>query len=200
VLKEKGFSREDLMSPHRALQLQQHILDAQLQAEISVKADEPSGWYICDRSGLDPIVYAQVLVGSSAAENMLASDAWQKLEHKMKSGVVVLCEAGCTWLVDDGVRLMPRELDEWMRVDAAFRELLRARGIPFTVISKDVISMPERVKKVQEAIRFGCSNGQEGPQPGQTGLSTRANGGGQCAADASETVLKGNECHAEPCP
>lgn len=36
VLKEKGFTREDITtSPSRALQLQRHILDAQLHAECS---------------------------------------------------------------------------------------------------------------------------------------------------------------------
>lgn len=159
VLKEKDFTRNDLTtSPIRALQLQQHILDAQLQEECAKTDDTPSNWYICDRSGLDPIVYAQLFAGKSAAEDMLASEAWQALERKMKTGIVILCEAGCTWLIDDGIRLMPEGLDDWMRVDIAFRELLDARGIGYTIISKDVISLPERLEVVQEAIKAGNAN------------------------------------------
>jgi nicotinamide riboside kinase len=155
VLKEKGFTRDDLAtSPIRALQLQQHILDAQLHAEGAKNKTASSNWYICDRSGLDPNVYAQLFAGRSAAEDMLESEAWQALERRMKNGIVMLCEAGCTWLIDDGIRLMPDGLDDWMRVDS-FRELLDARGIAYTIIWKDVISLPERLKMVQDAIEAG---------------------------------------------
>lgn len=153
VLKEKGFNRDDITtSPARALQLQQHILDAQLRAESSQIDESTSNWYICDRSGLDPIVYAQLFAGKSAADDMLASKAWRTLEHYMKNGIVILCEAGCTWLTDDGIRLMPEGLDDWMRVDSTFRKLLDARGITYRIISKDMINLQERLETVRRVI------------------------------------------------
>ena len=156
VLKEKSFTREDITtSPSRALQLQTHILEAQLEAERSASNDTPPRWYICDRSGLDPIAYAQTFVGVEAADEMLASAAWMQLERRMKDGIVILCEAGCSWLVDDGTRLMPTGLEDWMRVDGAFRELLGARGIGYTGIPKDMVSLAERVELVKSAIKAG---------------------------------------------
>lgn len=151
VLREKGFSRDDMNTPARALQLQQCILEAQLNAEEAADAANPSPWYICDRSGLDPIAYAQVYAGQEAADQLLASSQWANIERRMRAGVVILCEAGCSWLVDDGTRLMT-SVDEWMRLDATFRELLEARHIGYTVIPKDMMCIDERVAAVKEAM------------------------------------------------
>ncbi|EMD86657.1 hypothetical protein COCC4DRAFT_73778 [Bipolaris maydis ATCC 48331] len=146
VLKKYNFKREDIATlPIRALQLQQRILAAQYDAETTACPAGASTWYICDRSGLDPIVYAKCLVGEHAAAEMLASESWRELEDRMKKSIVILCEAGCQWLKDDGVRLMPKDEVEWMRIDAAFRDLLRIRGIGFSVIPKDIANLEERV-------------------------------------------------------
>jgi nicotinamide riboside kinase len=155
VLREKQFNRHDITtSPSRALQLQKHILDAQFAAEkAAIGLDTPTAWYISDRSGLDPIVYAQLFVGEEAAGQMLASEEWRELEQRMKAGIVILCEAGCSWLVDDGTRLMPEGMEQWMRIDSVFHELLAARDIRYTVVPKDVVSLEARVKLVQECLR-----------------------------------------------
>jgi nicotinamide riboside kinase len=153
VLKEKAFSRDDITSSKaRALQLQQHILEAQFHAERTAST---SAWYICDRSGLDPIAYTRVFVGKEAADEMLACEQWVELERGMKKGIVVLCEAGCSWLVDDGTRLMPTGLEEWMRVDKAFRELLQERDIGYFVIPKDLVNLEERILLVKDAAKLG---------------------------------------------
>jgi nicotinamide riboside kinase len=153
VLKEKGFIREDITtSPTRALQLQQHILEAQHRAEATACASKTSSWFLCDRSGLDPIVYTKCFVGYEAVEELLASKTWLDLEARMKKSIVVLCEAGCHWLVDDGVRLMPNDLEEWTRVEAAFRDLLEKRGISYYIIPKDMADLGTRVRHVQALI------------------------------------------------
>ncbi|RYP92823.1 hypothetical protein DL770_001103 [Monosporascus sp. CRB-9-2] len=154
VLREKKFSRDDITnSPSRALQLQKYILEAQMEAEKAAStSDHPSPWYICDRSGLDPIAYARVFVGEEAADDMLASEAWQELEGRMKAGIVILCEAGCSWLVDDGTRLMPDGMEDWMRLDDAYRKLLAAREIDYIVCSRNLVSRADRVKLVQERL------------------------------------------------
>jgi nicotinamide riboside kinase len=154
VLKKYNFKREDIATlPIRALQLQQHILAAQYDAETTACPTGASTWYICDRSGLDPIVYTKYFVGEHAAAEMLASKFWRELENRMKEGVVILCEAGCEWLRDDGVRLMPKDEEEWMHIDAVFRDLLRIRGIRFSTMSKGTTNLEERVEHVKRKIK-----------------------------------------------
>ena len=151
VLKTFNFTRDDITtSPTRALQLQKHILKAQFEAEKEA-AQPPNPWYIADRSGIDPIVYASMFVGEVAAQEMLASDEWCKLEECMKRGIVFLCEAGTRWLLDDGIRLMPENEEKWMEVDQTFRRLLEAREIDYQVVSNQVSDINERVKAVIEA-------------------------------------------------
>jgi len=152
VLKQDNFTREDITScPIRALQLQQRILQAQFEAENAASTSSSSNWYISDRSGLDPIAYARVFVGERAAEELLASTMWGELERRMKTGIVVLCEAGCRWLVDDGTRLMPTDVEDWMIIDTAFRRLLDARGIRYILLSKE-LDISERVALVTDAL------------------------------------------------
>lgn len=153
VLKEKNYRREDITtSPTRSLELQWHILQAQYEAETAAGASDASTWYISDRSGLDPIVYAICYVGVEAAADMLRSRVWLELEDRMKEGIVILCEAGHHWLVDDGVRLMPNDAAEWTRVDTAFRDVLKMRGLNFSTVSKDMTDLKERVEHVQKLI------------------------------------------------
>jgi nicotinamide riboside kinase len=153
VFQKQGFTRNDLRnSKLRALQVQEYILEAQRNAESAASADTASTWYICDRSGLDPIVYAHMYVGAAAAADMLASDTWQYLERKMKQGIVFLCEAGCSWLVDDGTRLMPSGVEEWMKTESVFREQLVARDIKYSIVPRDMGSLQERVQLVKKTI------------------------------------------------
>lgn len=155
VLKTHNYTRDDIAnSPSRAFQLQKLILEAQCKAEeTALNTDQPSSWFISDRSGLDPVVYAKVFVGDHTVQELTSSDRWRTLEERMKNGLVVICEAGCIWLVDDGTRLMPRDLEDWMRVDTAFHEVLRAMAIDVIVISKTTIDLQQRVQIVLDAVK-----------------------------------------------
>jgi hypothetical protein len=84
--------------------------------------------------------------------DMLASDTWKCLERKMKQGIVFLCEAGCSWLVDDGTRLMPSGVEEWMKTESVFREQLVARDIKYSIVPRDMGSLQERVQLVKKTI------------------------------------------------
>lgn len=152
VLQEKNYTRDDITnSPVRALELQRHILEAQIVAERAADGSM-SSWLICDRSGLDPIAYASMFVGEETAEKLMASQAWRELEARMKIGLVVLCEAGCKWLEDDGTRLMPVGLEGWMQLDGVFRKLLDVRGIEYIVCGKDIVGLAERVELVKKNL------------------------------------------------
>jgi nicotinamide riboside kinase len=162
VQREAQFCREEVAAtPERALKLQHRILAAQYDAEVTIRHTNTPvpapEWYISDRSGLDPIVYARCLVGKEAAADMLATAAWQELESRMKAGLVILCEASGVWLQDDGLRLMPEDLDEWLRVDASFRDMLEARGIEYYVMSKEMLDIQDRVDLFRQ---LGVDGGQ----------------------------------------
>lgn len=161
IQSEAQFSREKVAATQEsALRLQHRILAAQYDAELDASPTathaSTSAWYISDRSGLDPIVYAKYLVGKQQAAEMHASPVWQELEGRMNAGLVILCEAG-GWLEDDGLRLMPEDRKAWLRVDAAFRDILEARGIEYHVMSKHVLDVHQRVDSIQRLF--------EGAQP-----------------------------------
>lgn len=126
----------------RALDVQQHILAAQYDAETTACSTNLVAWYICNRSGLDPIAYTKCFVGEGAAAEMLSFENCQELESRMKKGTVFLCETGCRFR-DDGVRLMPRNIEDRMCVDVAFRNLLKTWGIIFSTLSKDVVGLKD---------------------------------------------------------
>jgi nicotinamide riboside kinase len=159
VLRERGFSRHDISnSPARAGRLQELILEAQWKIETSLcESVDSQSYYMSDRSGLDPIVYARVFAEKDTAYNMLASKEWQELEGRMRAGIVVLCEAGCSWLQDDGTRLMPDGLESWMRIDVAFRDLLDTCKIDYVVCPKDVTDLLDRVQFVLQQLALRCS-------------------------------------------
>lgn len=74
----------------------------------------------------------------------------------MKQGLVVLCESGCSWLVDDGtgLRLMPEDQGEWFRTHGAFEKLLVNRGIEYMLVPAKMESLEERVDFVLRCHAF----------------------------------------------
>ena len=145
VLRKHRFTALDITSsPERALQLQKLILEAQHQAE------EEAGmrWYLSDRSALDPIIYARVYVGEEAAFAMLRTETWIRSLEKMRTGLVFICEAGNRWLFDDGVRLMPKDQEEWMSFHQIFCDTLRELDIEFAIVSREMTSLSERMNFV----------------------------------------------------
>ena len=144
VLQKHGFTANDITSsPARALALQQHILQAQLDAERCASAHDQ--WFISDRSGADPIVYARKYVGEEATSSLINSPAWSELGKRMKSSLVVVCEAGADWLMDDGVRLMPQNMDEWVAFHRIFCNSLDGWGITYEVLPFKIGSTAERI-------------------------------------------------------
>jgi nicotinamide riboside kinase len=155
VIKDLNFDREDIVaSPDQSFVLQKAILQAQYKNE-AVLSDTTTAWYISDRSGIDPIVYAQYYAGVEKAKELLASPQWAFLERQMKAGLVILCEAGVHWLADDGTRLMPKDRTDWIAFDQAFRALLDERGIRYVVIPRHVTDISDRATAVVDAHQSG---------------------------------------------
>lgn len=125
------------------MRLQELIFEAQYAAEEKAAAGKQ--WFIADRSGFDPIVYARRYVGEEGARNLLGMGMWGVLRERMVGSLVVICEAGADWLVDDGVRLMPVDRADWRAFHDLFCEVMRAEGVGFEVLPCDVVELKERV-------------------------------------------------------
>ncbi|KAL3462794.1 AAA domain-containing protein [Aspergillus heterothallicus] len=144
VLREHKYSRDDLLNdPERALELQRLILVAQWKEETDTGS--PTDFLLCDRSGVDPIVYA-VKYGPPQAQIILeGSSHWRYLRDRMKESLVILCPPHQEWLVDDGTRLMARSPEEWESVHFIFIQILETNGIAFQVIPKELLDLEARV-------------------------------------------------------
>lgn len=147
VLQTHQFTANDIEhSPARALQLQRLILGAQNEAEAALE----SGWFISDRSGIDAAVYAERYGGSGGVQALMDDEAWHAILQRMRSALVIVCEAGVTWLVDDGVRLMPKSLPDWMQLHHLFCRRLEALGLDFAVLPRDLEDRDARLRFVVE--------------------------------------------------
>jgi nicotinamide riboside kinase len=147
VLKTHGFTAADIrQSPQRAFELQRLILESQVIAETA--AISVGKWFISDRSGLDPIIYAQTYIGSDAAQKLMEGKDWKASQSNLQDSLIVVCEPGTPWLYDDGTRLMPVDRNEWSQLHLTFCEFLERLDIKYTIVSKDVLDIKERVNVV----------------------------------------------------
>lgn len=142
VLQKYDLTAEDITSSQtRSIELQRRILEAQLQAE----AECGDAWFISDRSGFDPIIYALRYVGIDAARDLMASKAFIELKERLQNSLVIICEAGADWLIDDGVRLMPTSKDDWVAFHSLFCTSLEAAGVKYFVLPYSMTGSTERV-------------------------------------------------------
>jgi nicotinamide riboside kinase len=166
VLAKHKYSAEDIRtSKVRCLELQQLILEAQAEAEK--EALKTSSWIISDRSGFDPLVYAKVYAAPSAVEQLQQLPAWREVKARMERSLIVVCEAGTPWLMDDGVRLMPGSETEWMQVFDDFCEILDEVGLDYSAVPRTVLDISARAELVwtkwterRQSLTSGQSDGQ----------------------------------------
>lgn len=111
--KHKYTANNTTSSTDRPLALQNLILEAQSSAEK--EALQRVDWFISDRSGFDPLVYAREHVSPQAVVEMRQLPFWMEERSVMETSLIVVCEAGMPWLMDDSVRLMPDNEDAWMK-------------------------------------------------------------------------------------
>ncbi|KAL9597061.1 MAG: hypothetical protein Q9219_005390 [cf. Caloplaca sp. 3 TL-2023] len=150
VLRRHQYTAEDIVSSKsRALELQRLILEAQCEAE----RDACNEWYISDRSGLDPLVYARQYVGMEETLALIQQPTWQYLEQEMRKRLVLICEAGGEWLIDDGVRLMPQDFDAWLQMNAAFCRMLDELQIEYHILPASMTELSHRVEFVVEKLK-----------------------------------------------
>ncbi|KAI0449294.1 AAA domain-containing protein [Xylaria acuta] len=147
ILKNYGFTRDDIRSSQdRTLELQRLIIEGQFEAEKNEL--ETRSWFISDRSAVDPIIYGRKYASREGADTLAASAGWMEMRNRMEKSLIIVCEAGVDWLVDDGVRLMPRDETEWMQTHSEFCDTLTGSGLEFHVLPSTIRSKDERVKFV----------------------------------------------------
>ncbi|EHK22194.1 uncharacterized protein TRIVIDRAFT_29306 [Trichoderma virens Gv29-8] len=147
VLKKHGFTASDITSdPDRCLQLQELILEAQFNSEREALAR--NSWIISDRSGIDPIIYASRHIGREAVDLMTSSNYWQELRDRMSQSLVFVCETVEAWLISDGVRLMPRDVQDWSEYDEEFCRMLKSAEIAYQIIPRSVENLEDRASFV----------------------------------------------------
>ncbi|KAF4447210.1 hypothetical protein F53441_9258 [Fusarium austroafricanum] len=143
VLTKHKYSAEDIQtSTKRCLELQQLILEAQASAERD--ALQKSNWFISDRSGFDPLVYAKRYASVEGVQELQRLPAWVEVKARMESSLIVVCESGTPWLMDDGVRLMPDSDKEWLEMFHDFCALLDDVGFEYCVIPRSMLDLEER--------------------------------------------------------
>lgn len=149
------FSRQDLENKQmRSHDLQHLVQKLQFEAEDQAlaAADKAAGepLLLCDRSGLDPIAY-DLLYAPSYAETkkrLIATPAWKIMRERMRQSLVVVCPIQPSFIKDDGLRLIEKDLKAWDILHAKFCELLEEHGIPFHIVPVNLLDAGERAQYV----------------------------------------------------
>lgn len=61
----------------------------------------------------------------------------------MERSLIVVCEAGTPWLIDNGVRLMPGSDKEWIQLFHDFCEMLDEVDLEYCVVPRTVLDISE---------------------------------------------------------
>ncbi|PYI35250.1 hypothetical protein BP00DRAFT_334626 [Aspergillus indologenus CBS 114.80] len=156
IMRTDGFTASDVRHPTKGLELQTRTMLAQHQAEVNLG----NKWFISDRSGIDPIVYAEVFLGRPEAEKLAEMKEWHVLREKMKKAYVIVCEPeNASWLSTDRVRVACNDVEEWRSIARAFRTALQNHGIPYVTIPVGMEDLGKRVQFVEELLRSSAKSG-----------------------------------------
>ncbi|KAG6815346.1 hypothetical protein H0H93_010092 [Arthromyces matolae] len=144
VMTTQGFSREDVGS----MAMQRAILVAQSEREQDLQ-DQDCTVRICDRSAVDPIVYA-VLTSPNDEEackrrnTLVETREFQAVLDTYRRSTILLLAPVREWLFDDGIRLIEHQ----EMCFEIFKKVLQGLDIKFQIIGSDMRSREERVSKV----------------------------------------------------
>ena len=151
VMQEKGYSRIDVDSNDldRKFALQHDIFNAQVEKENEfIQADTA---FVSDRSAVDPLIYLLHYTGSKTMGRITSTEEWENVRDRYadtKQSLVVLLSPVHEFLIDDNVRYIPKNLEDWYLLAANFRLFLVEEGIPFVEIGKEILDIKERVARV----------------------------------------------------
>ncbi|KAH8174350.1 AAA domain-containing protein [Sarocladium implicatum] len=145
VLEQHNISSLDVTaSEEQCINLQRLIIEAQSVAEE--EALSISSWFISDRSAIDPLIYVRRYASAQAAEDLRLLESWAKLRERMTGSLIVVCESGTPWLVDDGIRLMPEGDEAWNRLYIDFCAVLQELNLTYCVVPQTMLGLPDRAE------------------------------------------------------
>lgn len=143
--------REIQLGEGVGMDLQRQILEEQKHREE--KETQADILLLCDRSGLDPIVFAAKYGERSCHQQLLSSSAWSYLKPRMQRALVILCEPVPEWFRTDGVRIDAGSEIEQAKLHALFVYFLQTEAIPYKVLPASVTDHKERVDFVLAAMQ-----------------------------------------------
>ncbi|KAG9226997.1 hypothetical protein CCMSSC00406_0008969 [Pleurotus cornucopiae] len=142
VMRRTGFTRNDV----GRLEMQRAIMEAHLLEE---EKGVGSRIQLCDRSAIDPIVYAILTAADEHTakekyESLAAGEAFQRALVRYRNDIFVLLGPVQEWLFDDGVRSMENQLECF----GLFKKTLNELKIPFYEIGDEMMGLEDRVNRV----------------------------------------------------
>ncbi|KAH7317177.1 AAA domain-containing protein, partial [Stachybotrys elegans] len=130
AMTKNNFSARDITaSKEKCLMVRTTILQAQATAED--EALHTSSWFISDRSGLDPLVYAKMFAGSEATQDLQATSAWKTLRQN-------------GWLC---------YYNEWIGLFNVFLQVLKHNELPYHIVPCTMEDLTERINFIHEKWR-----------------------------------------------
>lgn len=153
VMTAQNFTRDDV----GRLEMQSAIMHAQLAAELHGERsarNTTARMLLCDRSAVDPIVYAILTAGNDYKEAekrrdvLLRSEGLSLAINRYRHGIVLLLAPVPEWQIDDGVRWF-QESRECLNV---FKDVLNYLGIAYIEVGQELRSLDGRVQKVTQLL------------------------------------------------
>ncbi|KAG9126196.1 hypothetical protein FRC07_004521, partial [Ceratobasidium sp. 392] len=152
VMQTTRFTREHV----GMLDMQQAILDAQTEAEHKARMQhggvtrgQTAPFLLCDRSAIDPIVYAHFsTAGESGADKLVESAEFCQALPVYRDALFVLLHPVEEWVEDDGVR----SLNDPHKYPAVFKMFLNRFGFDYEEMGEDVKNLEDRVDRVLEWV------------------------------------------------
>lgn len=153
TLKLHGFAREDVRNGgERCLELQRLIMEDQIERELLAEKQDID-IVVSDRSGLDPMVYARMYCEERLVTRLESNSRWSLVRDRLRAGVVIVCEPIMEWLLDDGVRLLPENWQEWRTTHECFCRFLQQNNIAHAVLPSTTRDLATRVEFVMQQVR-----------------------------------------------
>ncbi|KAK0614907.1 AAA domain-containing protein [Bombardia bombarda] len=158
VLAQHSFTPADITSSSdRCLALQKLILEAQAQTEKTALEQPDCKFLISDGSGVDPISCCMRYIGQDGAAALLETTEWHELEARLRTSLIVVCEAAVDRLTDDGVRLTPSEYEDWRAFHVLSCGLLDRLGLDYVVLPCEITQLSDQVDFILSRWRARAS-------------------------------------------